>query len=90
MIKFIQPFVFKVLPEITTCARREICIDQTDISKIQLHDSSFVIAGWYTAADTNIVRFYFGKYGNPAVSFFLCTEPMVLKAQGFQLLHINI
>src|SRR5579863_353728 len=80
-IKFIQPLIFKSLPDFTGSAGGEICIDQSYIAKIKLDNPSFVITHLMTCAILDMLRFYFCQYGYSAVSFFLCTEPKVLITQ---------
>src|SRR5213083_1272959 len=75
--KFIQPGVLKCLSFFTRRARRKIGIDQMHIAKIQLQNSSLIIAYFMSRTILNIVWFYFGKYSYTTVSFFLSAKPIV-------------
>lgn len=43
-----------------------------------------------TIAINHVIGFLFGKNSYAAVSFFLCTEPVMMKTQRFQLLNVYI
>ena len=59
--KFIQPYIFISLPYLSACARRKICIYQSNIAKVSPDNPSLKITLFNIAAFNNIIRFYFTK-----------------------------
>src|SRR6266496_6662692 len=60
------------------------------IAEIKLQYSSFIITHFMSRTILNIIRFYFCKDGNSAVSFFLCAEPIVEVTQFMERFVIYI
>ena len=81
LVKFIQPLIFKILPVIPRSSRWEISIDESQIAKVHLKYTPFVITYCVPVAIDNIIRFDFCENGYPAVSFFLSGKPVVLILQ---------
>src|SRR5262245_41231257 len=78
-IKFIQPYILELLPFISTGTTGKICIDESYITKIKLQHATLIITYLMAIAQDYRVGFYFRKNSHAAVSFFLGTEPMMMK-----------
>jgi len=82
--------VFIGLSFLPCCAGGEICVDNGNIAKIGSYDPSFGIALQITISVLYVVWFYFSEDGHAAVSFFLGGVPVILVAEFFELLEVNI
>src|SRR6476620_1555681 len=78
IVKFVQPLVFVGLPFIAGCAGRKISIYQFYFPKIQLNHPSFIITYLVPGTALDFVRMNFCENRYTAVSFFLCTKPVIM------------
>jgi hypothetical protein len=76
--EFREPLVLELLSLVARGARGEIGVDQPNSTEVQLHNTAFIVAHLMSGPVLYMIGFYFGKNGHPAVSFFLCREPIVL------------
>src|ERR1700761_4749925 len=80
-VKLLQPSIFIALAFIAGSTGRKIGIDQSQIPEIELDHPALFVAYGMPRTIFDVIRFYFGEYGNAAISFFPGGEPIIVEAQ---------
>src|ERR1035438_7383972 len=89
IMKIIQPFIFKSLPDVACCTRWHVNTHYRNIAKISSNHPSLEIIFGNSTTIFNVVRFIFGDDGSTAISLLLSRKPEVFITQIIKGFEVN-